>query len=74
MPIQSATGFSAQYLNEPQSFPPGIYCRRCGHSEPMYMDRMAARVLGSEQKELPCCGDKHCGCITHMVETFEVTQ
>jgi|SRR6185503_9917434 len=66
--------FRAQYMCEPQRPVPGTYCRRCGHSDPMYMDRMAAKVRrdGDGRTELPCCGNKHCLCTSHMVETYTV--
>lgn len=63
--------FVAQYLNEPQPLnPPGVYCGNCGHTNEMYHDRKVPRREG---EDVPCCGDKHCGCAAHMVATFEVT-
>lgn len=60
----------AQYLNEPMPpLPPGVYCRNCSHSDKMYFDRFVPKRRG---ENVPCCGNKHCGCTVHMVETFEV--
>lgn len=64
--------FVAQYLNRPPELEPGTYCANCGHNDPVYMDRMASKVLRRVEGFLPCCGDKHCGCVSHMVQTFEV--
>lgn len=60
----------AQYMLEPPaSKPPGTYCGNCGHSEPMYWDRMVPNHKG---EEMPCCDRKSCGCIAHMVTSFFV--
>lgn len=60
----------AEYMLEsPPPKTPGIYCATCGHSEPMYWDRM---VPGHKGEGMPCCDRKDCGCIAHLIAWFMV--
>lgn len=61
----------AQYMCEPVRLPSGVYCARCSHTDPMYLDRM---VPGRKGKQVPCCGNKHCGCTDHMTAWFEIPE
>jgi len=66
--------WKAQYLLEPAQQAPGIYCKRCGHSDEAYIEEDGL-YLPEKYKHLvgqPVCGNKHCLCHPHMEETYEI--